>query len=102
MPITEARRRANNKWSKENMTILACKVRKTYAEQVKSKAAHDGTSVNAILSAAIDDFMGENSDFIRIVIPPGAGFTVEQVEAAAQACGQSVQEWIIDAIKDNL
>ena len=52
MAITEARRRANNKWSKENMTILACKVRKTYAEQVKSKAALDGTSVNAIISDA--------------------------------------------------
>ena len=102
MAITEARRRANNKWSKENMTILACKVRKTYAEQVKSKAALDGTSVNAIISAAIDDFMGGNSDYIKITIPPDAGFTIEQVEAAADACGQSVQEWVKEAIMDKL
>lgn len=102
MAITEARRRANNKWSKENMTILACKVRKTYAEQVKSKAALDGTTVNAIISSAIDDFMGEKSDCIRITIPPDAGFTIEQIKATADACGMSINAWILEAIRDKI
>ncbi len=30
------------------------------------------------------------------------GLTKEQIEAAAQASGQSVNAWIIDAIKDKL
>ena len=98
MAISEAKRRANNKWNNENMTILACKVRKTYAEQVKSR-------VNAVISAAVDDFMSGCStgkDRIVITIPPDAGFTWDQVEAAAQASGQTVREWLIEAIKDKL
>lgn len=105
MAISEAKRRANNKWNNENMTILACKVRKTYAEQVKSMAAEAGTSVNAVISAAVDDFMSGCStgkDRIVITIPPDAGFTWDQVEAAAQASGQTVREWLIEAIKDKL
>ncbi|MET0017131.1 hypothetical protein [Oscillibacter sp.] len=30
------------------------------------------------------------------------GLTKEQIEAAAQASGQSINAWIIDAIKDKL
>ena len=46
--------------------------------------------------------MGGNSDYITITIPPDAGFTIEQVEAAADSCGQSVQEWVKEAIMDKL
>lgn len=59
--ITAAKRAANDKWDRENMTILACKVRKDYAERVKARAAADGTTVNAILKAALDDYMNEKA-----------------------------------------
>ena len=57
MALTDAKRRANNKYIKENMTVLGCKVKKEYAERVKEKAAKSGTTVNAILRAALEDFM---------------------------------------------
>lgn len=56
-PLTDARRRANNKYSAKHMTVLGCKVRKEYAERVHEKAKKQGTSVNAILKKALDDFM---------------------------------------------
>ena len=102
MAMSEARKRANEKWNKENMTTLSCKVRKEYAENVRKSALEQGLTVNSIFKAALDDFMGGNSDYIKIAIPPDAGFTIEQVEAAADACGQSVQEWVKEAIKDKL
>lgn len=57
MPLTDAKRRANNKYIAENMTVLGCKVRKEYAEAVRTKAALEGTTVNAILKQALDNFM---------------------------------------------
>ncbi|WP_312635121.1 hypothetical protein [Oscillibacter sp.] len=39
---------------------------------------------------------------IRARTDGGDGFTPEQLEAAAEASGQSVNAWIIDAIKDKL
>lgn len=57
MALTDAQRRANNKYAAQHMTVLGCKVRKEYAERVKQKAQDTGTTVNAILKKALDDFM---------------------------------------------
>ena len=57
MALTDAQRRANNKYISEHMTVLGCKVRKDYADRVRQKAKDEGTSVNAILKKALDDFM---------------------------------------------
>lgn len=57
MALTDAQRRANNKYISEHMTVLGSKVRKDYADRVRQKAKDEGTSVNAILKKALDDFM---------------------------------------------
>lgn len=57
MALTDAQRRANNKYISKSMTVLGCKVRKDYADRVRQKAKGEGTSVNAILKRALDDFM---------------------------------------------
>lgn len=58
MALTESQRRANNKYISEHMTVLGCKVRKDYADKVRQKAKEEGTTVNAILKKALDEFMG--------------------------------------------
>ena len=102
--VTRAKRASNNRWDKENMTILACKVRKDYADTVKQQATRRGTSVNAVLLNAVSEFMGKAEyDEIEISFDPEQdGFTKEQIKAAADASGQSVNSWIIEAIKDKL
>lgn len=102
--VTRAKRASNNRWDKENMTILACKVRKDYADTVKQQATIRGTSVNAVLLNAVSEFMGKAEyDEIEISFDPEQdGFTYEQIKAAADASGQSVNSWIIEAIKDKL
>ena len=57
MALTEAQKRANNKYIAEHMTVLGCKVRKEYADRVREKAKEEGTSVNAILKKALDEFL---------------------------------------------
>lgn len=57
MALTEAQKRANNKYIAEHMTVLGCKVRKEYADKVRGKAKVEGTSVNAILKKALDEFL---------------------------------------------
>lgn len=58
--VTEARKRANAKWDKENMTILGCKVKKEYAAKFRAVCAAQGTTPNAVLKQAADDFMREH------------------------------------------
>jgi hypothetical protein len=57
VPVSEAKKKANNKWDAANMQNLSVKVRREYADQIRAKAAEKGTTVGAILRKALDDFM---------------------------------------------
>lgn len=55
--ISEKKKVSNAKWDKENMTSLACRVKKDYAEKFKAACAEAGTTPNAVLKAAVDEFL---------------------------------------------
>lgn len=57
MAVSEARKKANAKWDSQNMTILGCRVRKDYAARFREACAAAGTTPNAVLKQAADDFM---------------------------------------------
>lgn len=59
--VTEARKRANSKWDKENMTLLGCRVKKSFADEFKAACAAAGTTPNAVLKQAAQDFLEEHS-----------------------------------------
>ena len=58
--VTEARKRANAKWDKENMTIIGGKVKKDYAARFRAACVAAGTTPNAVLKQAADDFLKEH------------------------------------------
>jgi len=62
MPLTEAKRRANNKYIAANMTVLGCKVRKDKAEIFKAACKEQGTTPNAVFTAAMDKFLAEGGE----------------------------------------
>ena len=49
MPVSEAQKRASNKYIKENMTTLGCKVRKDEAAAFKDYAKKQGKTSNTVL-----------------------------------------------------
>ena len=61
MALTESKRRANNKYIAENMTVLGCKIRKEDAEKFRKVCSAAGTNPNAVFRKAIDEFMKENT-----------------------------------------
>lgn len=61
MALTDSKRRANNKYIAEHMTVLGCKIRKDDAEKFKNACAEAGTTPNAIFRRAIDEFMREHT-----------------------------------------
>lgn len=60
--VSRAKRLANNKWDKENMKIVACKVKKEHAESFKAYAESRSTSPNALLKDYIMGCIGELPD----------------------------------------
>lgn len=49
MALSEARKAANAKWDKENMSTLACKVKKEEAAAFKEHCAQQGKTCNTVL-----------------------------------------------------
>lgn len=49
MSVSEAQKKSRNKWDKENMKIVACKIKKEQAELFAQYAADHKTTVNALL-----------------------------------------------------
>lgn len=62
MPVSRAKRASNNKWDKENMKLVACKIRADKAEQFKEYAANMQTTPNALLRGYIYKCIGESPD----------------------------------------
>ena len=52
--VTEAKKRSNAKWDKENMTMLGCKARKTKADEFKAVCRIIGTTPNEVFRRAMD------------------------------------------------
>ena len=62
MPLNEAKRKANNKYIKENMTVLGCKVKKTDAERYREIAKQRSTTINAVLKQALENMANNKED----------------------------------------
>ena len=57
MPVSEARRRANDKWLKEKVEEIKFRVPKGNKEIIQAHAAEQGESVNAFLNRAVKETM---------------------------------------------
>lgn len=58
--VSDAQKKASAKWDKENMVVLACKVKRETAEQFKAACAAQGTTSNAVLQQAVKAFLDEH------------------------------------------
>ena len=61
MPISRAKRAANNKWDAENMKLVACKIKKEQAEKFSQYAKDNGTTSNALLKGFILSCIGDDN-----------------------------------------
>ena len=73
MPLTEAKRQANDRWDRKNRTMLGCKMYRIKADAFKAAAKAAGTTPNAIFTAAADAFMQEHGGWDTwLAAPAGA------------------------------
>ena len=59
--VSDSQKKASAKWDKENMTVLACKVKRETAEQFKAACAANGTTSNAVLQQAVRNYLDKSS-----------------------------------------
>lgn len=71
MGVSEKKKKSNAKWDKENMTVLACKVRKEVADKFKKACAAEDTTSNAVLQQAVRDYIEAHPAPEEPETPPG-------------------------------
>ncbi|MBQ1458694.1 MAG: hypothetical protein IIZ20_09335 [Butyrivibrio sp.] len=57
MSLSDARRKANNKYLLAHYTVVGCKIRKEAAQAFKEECKKQNTTPNEVLRKAIIDFM---------------------------------------------
>lgn len=60
MPVSESQKRANQKWDKENMTTLGCKVYRHEAEAFKEYAKKQNKTSNTVLKEYVQECIKKN------------------------------------------
>lgn len=60
MALSEARKKANAKWDKENMQNLTCKVKKEEAAKFKEYCNLQGKTANTVLREYVYSCIGED------------------------------------------
>lgn len=59
---SEAQKRARDKWDRENMTVLTCKVTKRKADEFAAACQRAGVSKSSVITRAVDNFISENPE----------------------------------------
>lgn len=57
--LSEARKKANQKWDKENMTTIAARVKRDKAERYRQHAQSQGKSLNALIIDLLEQDIAE-------------------------------------------
>lgn len=59
---SEAQKRARDKWDRENMTVLTCKVTKRKADEFAAACKRAGVSKSSVIVKAVDNFIADNPE----------------------------------------
>ena len=57
MAVSDAKRKSNEKWDRENMAYQTVKVRRELLEQFKATCAERGDRVNTVLREAMENYI---------------------------------------------
>ena len=91
MGISEKKKKSNAKWDKENMTVLACKVRTEVADKFKAACAAEVTTSNAVLQQAVRDYIDAHPVPEEPEAPPGDAETEARRRCIAGTNQESVK-----------
>ena len=107
MQVSEAKKKANAKWDNENMSTIACKMKKNQAERFKSYCIANGKTSNAVLREYVLLCIGEaeaqDVSNAPYSLQEGGGVnlspeTMETAQRAAQNVGETLAQFIDRAV----
>lgn len=105
MALSESRKKANRDWDKENMSTLACKLKKEDAERFRLYCSVNGVTVNGELKGHVMRCIGEEIASEATEAPKGIqGYSLspesmKKAQGASEATGETPTAFIERAIE---
>ena len=65
MASYDAKKQANDRWDRANRTMMGCKMYRDKAESFKRACYANGTTPNAVFTAAVEDFMAAHGGWAQ-------------------------------------
>ena len=59
---TDAQKRTRNKWDANNMSVIACKLKREIAETFKAAAKANSTTPNELIRGWITEYLSSKAD----------------------------------------
>lgn len=107
MAISEAKKKANQKWDSANMATMACKVKREQAEQFRAYCTNRGETVNAVLQGFVSSCINGTASEAQNIASDGdknAGAiltpaALKTAQEAAQMAGESIPAFVARAVE---
>lgn len=107
MAISEAKKKANQKWDSANMATMACKVKREQAEQFRAYCTNKGEAVNAVLQGFVSSCINGTESGSQNIAPGGSTNPAEVLtpsalktaQEAAQRAGEAVAAFVERAVE---
>ena len=100
MAVSRAQREATARYEAKAYDKILIRLKRGRKAEIEERAATAGESVNAYVIKAIESRM--SAPALALDLSSSDGPTLAAITAAAQREGMSVNEWILDAIRDKL
>lgn len=107
MAISEAKKKANQKWDSANMATMACKVKREQAEQFRAYCTNRGETVNAVLQGFVSSCINGTASEAQNIASDGdknAGAiltpaAIKTAQEAAQMAGESIPAFVARTVE---
>ena len=83
MAVSEAKRRANAKWNKENTTMVGVQIKKEEAKRFKEACRQSGVTPSRVLRTAMNDYVQQVTGKTLYDLEPWDDFVQAHLSSAA-------------------
>ena len=101
MPVSKAQMEATARYEAKAYDKVLLRLKRGKKAEIEASAKETGETINGYITIAIDARLSAGNN-VMLDLTQAEGFTMDQLERAADQCGQSVNEWVLEAIREKI
>lgn len=101
MPVSKAQMEATARYEAKAYDKVLLRLKRGKKAEIEASAKETGETINGYITIAIDARLSAGNN-VLLDLSQADGFSLSQIEHAADQTGLSVNAWILDVIRNSL